>query len=523
MLLTLAVWAGLFIAVHFGQERMFRPTFARVESDLLVKDLERVEAAVRRETAQLSRTADDYASWEDMREFLTAGAGAEVPKALNAAILNTLDLDAIFVFDSAGRVRHALRRDLKGDRASCPEYTPQGFANQFPVIASVRTQGADAHSSEGLVRFHDGRLVFAVAAPVAQAGQARPLGTVVMLRELDAAGVTRLGEQVRLPLALQPSPPEGLSPAAKDAVPVIEGDRISGTAWLRDPFGQPIARFTVARHANILGEGERSIVASGAFSLATVTIVLSILMLVLQLSVVRPLKGLTRSVESVRRTGDLGIRVNMNRSDELGLLGYNFDRLLALLEERTKTLEDLATTDGLTRLSNRRTVMDFLASELRNLDNSGAALSVILLDVDHFKRINDTAGHAVGDRVLRQMAQVLKAGVKAPSRAGRYGGEEFLIVLPGMDRQAAVEVAESLRAKVASTPVQGVDWPVTASFGVASFAGHTAHGLLATADLNLYRAKETGRNRVVAEEIPFSSLPVASIPPPTLGPHIIFR
>jgi diguanylate cyclase (GGDEF)-like protein len=518
ILFTVIVWIGLLAGMFEVQERIFRPTFVTIESSLLVKDLERVEAAVLREGEQLSRTADDYASWEDMRTFVASAGKGEVPQALKPAILETLDLDAIFIFNAVGRVQHAISRVPPAVIAESPEYTAVGFANQFPVIASVRTQGSGVHRSHGLVRFRGARLAFAVSAPIVDAahgGQA--LGTVVMLRELSQRAIDRLAEQVRLPVVIQARDAVGLSRAAHDAVPRLENGQILAEAWLRDPFGQPIAEYSIARPASILRQGEGTLMSGGVGSLIVLSLVLVMLILLLQLSVVRPLRRLTQSVENMRRTGDLSIRVNLNRADEIGLLGYNFDRLVALLDERTRTLEELATTDGLTKLNNRRTIMEYVTKELERAKTSVGHLSVLIIDIDHFKKINDTAGHSVGDRVLRQVAGTMRSALGPNARAGRLGGEEFLVVATGISRADTLRLAEQVRTSIAEAPIQGLDWQVTVSIGVAYFSGQTVHGLLATADLNLYRAKQNGRNRVMADEIPASLLPAASVPPPPGG------
>ena len=524
LLFTICVWLVLLAGLGAVLDKVFRPTFVNFESHLMIKDLERVEAAVSRETEQLSATAMDYASWDDMRTFIESGNEDELPKALNSTILKTLDLDAIFVFDPVGRVMHSLHRKSAAELEEAREYNAPSFAGQFPVIASARTSSENS-TRRGLVRFTGGTLVFAAAAPIrAKSDDARAMGTVVMLRELDDTAVARLGEQVRLPLRLEAATPDGPAPAASEAKPeVVDGD-ISASAWLRDPFGQPIARFTVERRASILAQGEETLALGGFGSLLALSVILAMLLLLLHLSVVRPIHYLTSRIEEVRRTGDLDLRLGINRGDEIGLLAYNFDRLLSLLGERTRVLEVLATTDGLTKLPNRRTIMEYLEGFVADEMSQIQGLAVLLLDIDHFKRINDTAGHAVGDRVLRQVASTLRMVVKEPDRAGRYGGEEFLVVLPCHSRRKALEAGERVRVAIAEMPVQGLDWPVTVSIGVACFGGHTAHGLLATADMNLYRAKESGRNRVVADEIPFSRLPVASIPPPAAssnGPTII--
>lgn len=514
LLFTVIVWLVLLAGLGGILDKVFRPTFVDFESSLMVKDLERVEAAVGRETEQLNASAMDYASWDDMRSFIESGNKDALPTALNATMLRTLDLDAIFVFDPVGRVQHALHQKSGAQLKVAREYNAPSFASEFPVIASARTSSENS-ARRGLVRFTGGTLVFAAAAPIrSKSNGARAIGTVVMLRELDQSAIERLGEQVRLPLQLEAATPDGPAPAASEAKPEVVDGNISASAWLRDPFGQPIARFTVTRQASILAQGEETLALGGLGSLVALSVILAMLLLLLHLTVVRPIHYLTRRIEEVRRTGDLDLRLGITRADEIGLLAYNFDRLLSLLGERTRVLEELATTDGLTKLPNRRTVMEYLEGLVGQEDAKYQGLAVLLLDIDHFKRINDTAGHGVGDRVLRQVAKTLREVVREPDRAGRYGGEEFLIVLPAHSRQKAIEAGERVRMAIAETPVQGVDWPVTVSIGVATFGGHTAHGLLATADMNLYRAKEAGRNRVVADEIPFSRLPAASVPPP---------
>jgi len=516
LLFTLVVWVGLLGGLHLVLTRVFRPTFARIETTLLIKDMERIDAAVAREIQQLGVTAEDYASWEELRQYLTPGSDAAPPSDLKREILRTLDLDALFIFDELGRSKHSLLSRDANQLSGIKEYTPLGFANQFPVIASTRIGGNDEQTVQhGLVRFKTGQLVLAAAAPILDAQDPRrALGTVVLLRELDQQTIERLSDQVRLPLSLVAADPDGPAVSAKDAKVLIGDGRVKAGAWLRDPFGQPVARFTVDRPALVLEQGEETLNVAAIGSLLMYSLVLATLLMLLQLSVVRPLLSLTRSIENVRRTGNLGVRMGIRRQDEIGLLAYNFDRLLELLQERTRVLEGLATTDGLTKLLNRRTIMDELTRQIEAARKDAQGFSILLFDVDHFKRINDTVGHGVGDRVLREVAKLLKSSLRDSDKGGRYGGEEFLVVLPGTTKAEAVVIAERIRVLIAQTPIQGLEWAVTVSIGVSHWAGHTLHSLLATADMNLYRAKEDGRNRVVAEEIPLHRLPAPSIPPP---------
>ena len=154
-----------------------------------------------------------------------------------------------------------------------------------------------------------------------------------------------------------------------------------------------------------------------------------------------------------------------------------------------------ATTDGLTGLANRRSLDDRLVTELARSERTGEPLSLVLIDIDHFKQFNDTYGHLVGDEVLRGVAAVLAEGCRPFDLAGRFGGEEFVVLLPGIASQEGRRVADRLRAAVASAALPA---PVTISAGVScSPDGCTVPEiLLGDADRALYEAKRGGRNRV---------------------------
>jgi diguanylate cyclase (GGDEF)-like protein len=160
------------------------------------------------------------------------------------------------------------------------------------------------------------------------------------------------------------------------------------------------------------------------------------------------------------------------------------------------------TYDGLTQLCNRRTFDATLEREISRAKRYSRLLSLLVFDIDHFKRINDAHGHVAGDAVLRQVAGVVAGNVRRDDTVARTGGEEFAILAPEVSLAGALGAAEKLRSLVEHTPChfEGNDIPVTASFGVASFSGEpdmTASMLYSTADERLYTAKRAGRNRVV--------------------------
>jgi diguanylate cyclase len=172
--------------------------------------------------------------------------------------------------------------------------------------------------------------------------------------------------------------------------------------------------------------------------------------------------------------------------------------------DRENLYREMSTVDGLTRLTNRRSFIERGQTELTRARRVPAGgLACILIDLDHFKRINDTWGHHAGDRVLIATSEILMRSARQYDEVGRYGGEEFALLLPAVTLEDAVAAAERIREKIAGAVVEvdGERIPVTASFGVAHYPSEgieSLDDLLKAADKALYEAKETGRNKVVA-------------------------
>lgn len=180
-------------------------------------------------------------------------------------------------------------------------------------------------------------------------------------------------------------------------------------------------------------------------------------------------------------------------------------RIRSMIEKRKtyRKLEEEATVDEKTGLANYRVFFKKLREEWERSERYKLPLSIVMLDLDDFKRINDTVGHPAGDRVLREFAMLVSGGARATDLAARYGGEEFAMILPHTDCARAERVAERVHAAVAEFSFLEPDHPlrVTVSAGVATFVEGsgitTAEQLVAAADKALYAAKSAGKNRVV--------------------------
>jgi len=190
------------------------------------------------------------------------------------------------------------------------------------------------------------------------------------------------------------------------------------------------------------------------------------------------------SVLSIRM-GDLRMRLTARKAE---------------LQEALATIKALAQVDELTRLSNRRHVFELLKAEQARCMRSSEPLSVVLIDLDHFKAINDRHGHAVGDAVLRGFAQALREGLRETDGAGRWGGEEFLLVLPGMPARAAAALVDRLRGVVSERLLDPTVPELRLSFsaGVSECGGgEVVQDAIARADDALYAAKNAGRSRTM--------------------------
>ncbi len=239
--------------------------------------------------------------------------------------------------------------------------------------------------------------------------------------------------------------------------------------------------------------------------------------------VIRPIRDLVGSSRSLAE-GDLTVQVPVRGDDEVAQLATAFNamateirgnterlesevaRRTAELEEANREITELSITDSLTGCNNRHYLDLQLPREVERAGRYGRPLSVLMCDIDYFKAVNDRYGHAAGDAVLRAVGKYLNAYRRAPDWAARFGGEEFVVVLPETGIRDAVAIAERARAGIAAldVDVHGTVIPVTASFGVSTFRMEpqdSAQTLIERSDEALYRAKDAGRNLVRSEPV----------------------
>jgi diguanylate cyclase (GGDEF)-like protein len=232
----------------------------------------------------------------------------------------------------------------------------------------------------------------------------------------------------------------------------------------------------------------------------------------LALIIVRPLERLTKGAAEVAE-GDLAVDLPTAKG-EVGELTYVFNHMVGrlrqsrqqldavneTLRERNEELERLSASDSLTGLSNRRVLTQRLSEELLRSQRQNHSFTVVMLDVDHFKKYNDAHGHPAGDEVLKRVANILRTSTRAGDCTARYGGEEFAVLLSGKGAEEAIQLAERIRERVAEEEFTA--GRITLSAGIAEFPhhGHTAEAVISSADEALYQAKRDGRNRVACAQ-----------------------
>ena len=271
-----------------------------------------------------------------------------------------------------------------------------------------------------------------------------------------------------------------------------------------------------------------------AITMALILLAVAALSLGLARLVVRPVKSLSAMAERLG-TGDLDYRVNIESTDELGRLGTVFNQTAeelagytrdlerkvrerqqeivekneeleeekARLSKANRRLEEVATTDGLTNIPNKTHWLSRLEFEVLRAKRGKHRLSMLMLDVDHFKHYNDSRGHLAGDRLLTDLAALLTGNLRATDIPGRFGGEEFCVALLDTNRRAGARVAEKIRRAVEKNEFPGQETQpggsLTVSIGVAELdlEKDMPNDLIEKADRALYQAKDEGRNKVV--------------------------
>ncbi|MCT4542172.1 MAG: GGDEF domain-containing protein [Vallitalea sp.] len=260
------------------------------------------------------------------------------------------------------------------------------------------------------------------------------------------------------------------------------------------------------------------------FSIIFLVIILLILLAYLFISrwILAPITDLNNKVNQISND-NWGVQIETERNDELGHLTRSFNNMSSqlneyltmlnnkqkeleymntsleeIVQERTKELELLSITDGLTNIYNKRYLMEILDRYINESKRYNKIFSIVMLDIDYFKKVNDTYGHTQGDITLKEISKCLSDSIRDVDILGRYGGEEFIIIMPNTELNEAYVASERYRIEISKMVIGDKGIRITISGGVAEYkANESSIDIIERADENLYIAKESGRNRVI--------------------------
>ncbi|NTS77268.1 GGDEF domain-containing protein [Catenovulum sp. SM1970] len=267
---------------------------------------------------------------------------------------------------------------------------------------------------------------------------------------------------------------------------------------LKDMAEQTESRFYEEVEADYIAQ-EKVVVQGGglAIGLLLLTIFSS---LYLSISTRNSLIALTERIKALASgKPDFSKRVQRRSNDEIRYLVFWFNRLQDKLEASYKEIAHAAITDQLTKLNNRKRCDEYLAQTIKQAETGEITLAAVVADIDHFKAVNDNYGHLTGDKVLKQFADILRSQANEHAFLGRWGGEEFVLLLKNYRPEHAHQYCEQLRQSIAGASFKEAGM-VTASFGMSVYQpGDSEESLMSKADHLLYQAKENGRNRVESD------------------------
>ncbi len=489
LLLVIAGWVcGLGLIHHVWLVPSIKSHMARQESGVAVRWVEQALSGVARERKALAQWGEGWSRSRQLQGMLADPDNT----ALADDLAQGLGPVGLMVCDPAERVvsTHGWLTETSKVRPE-PAFSPGQKLHGGPVFPAGWTDPV----LTGILAT-PGRICLFARQPIGSPES--PAGYVVFIRAMDWPMLQDLSAVTGVQVTVLDSLSPGQNTSAVDMEHVRSRSSGHGSMAaevnLRDTLGRPVGRLQVDGSIMDIDASGQKVRSAYLVQLSWLMVAALITFGVVYMLFIRPLAIL------VRRLGDS--EVTQNREDlsvglfaEAGVVARKFTTVL----DRIVVLSE---TDPLTGLSNRRQFQILLDHEFHLAKRHGHDLSVMMMDIDHFKKVNDTYGHLVGDQVLQMVAETIRHVSRRSDVCARYGGEEFAIILPHTNMDQAAALSERLREQLATEWVETVDGSVkvTISVGVSAvpeLSCPRAEELVDQADQSLYKAKRSGRNRTV--------------------------
>lgn len=506
IILFSALALGFFLAAVYLVSRIaLSRGFARLESETAKETVQHLRNSFANQQTDLEMMARDYAQWDATYNFIQSDGTDYVRSSVNEDTLRVLRIDFLAIFNRAGNL--VLYKGAVGSPPSADDLREIGRAEKQCLSKGPGT------ALNGVLNM-DGRLLMISCAPILPTrSEGQSHGTLMLGREFDQDVMSALSRSAGVPVWIEPA---GGLPATDPRTVAwtdgVDSARIESDSTMLNYVGIPDlsgkAPMVLAARTprSLYLEGRTDSRYLWALLMLAGATYCAILLFFVDEVLVARIARLGDEISRVTVSGDLSVRLDQSGKDEVSNLAGTLNSMLAAIQKAKSELlqaqESLrfhAEHDALTGVLNRRAVRDLLRRELARCRREKHTLGVIVVDVDHFKKINDRYGHAAGDAVLVTVVQRITSMLRTYDSLGRYGGEEFLIVAPGCDLPVAQRLAERIRATISDEAIDLGDnsAKVTVSMGVTlGTADSDPEFLVAQADTAMYTAKRNGRNRV---------------------------
>ena len=516
-LLTLLGTAGMAL-VHFK----LNASLQEHEADQAAQDMRLLQAVLNTELAQIDGVLRSWSNWTELYEHAADPGLRFRAQELSETAVAVAQVDWLTILGTDGRPIEQVSSPFDRDSAlalpTAMAELPADTVRHFAALVA-RTPHAC-----GVAQLEQ-HLALACYRPLLNSeGRGEPRGTVVIGRRITAELLERIAQQSQMQFhivpraraaqgartAQLPAPVGSRLPRAAPTVVAQSPSHLQVAVPLRDMAQRELAELHLHWPRVALAGANRELRQVGWLVLVMVAGTGLAAILVVDLMVVRRLTSVQAQMHKVVASGHWDGTIRMPGRDEIAGLARSINQIIGVVRHQVAELGQLATTDALTGLGNRRCFDDRLGNMVDRFRRSQRTSSLILVDVDHFKQYNDHYGHPAGDKALQVVADALRQLARRPGDlAARIGGEEFALLFEETDMAMAVSVAnaarEALRRAAVAHPSTSAGI-LTLSCGVTQLrSGDTPHQFYQRADEALYRAKQAGRDRVEVEHPPMDT------------------
>ncbi|MBI9097904.1 MAG: diguanylate cyclase [Spirochaetaceae bacterium] len=500
-------------------------SFIKIEEDYALKNLTRTENSLNREVYNLDILLQDWSFWDDTYHFISTKSPEYIISNLVESTFYSSSLSLIYFFDlDWNLIWGEMYNPEEEEKITSASFTNEYIKNPAILFDKGILEMEDSQSAvkKGYLLTREG-LLYLISRPVFRSDETGPpVGSMIMGKMITDTYQDLMKERIQSDFRIYNSEDllsdnkriiifEDLMQSKNDYYIEKDTDKISIYKILNNINDNPQLLLETSINRDITKYGTRTM---NIFRIGIIIFILMmtlILILIFEEILTKPILKISSFLKSVDTEENTSKSLYLNRRDEIGYLADSIDKFINRINIQkedllilNKELKKLATSDALTGLSNRHILDTHIPNLWKTLSRDKSPMSVVMIDIDHFKLYNDNYGHQSGDECIKTVAQILKSILnRSTDMVIRYGGEEFLVILPSTPLEGAVKVAELIQSELIKEKIEhkksDVSDFLTVSIGVSAINPNEDNNLnllIEQADNALYTSKETGRNKI---------------------------